>query len=359
MGCCNLNLNKQDLEVYEQFILEFLSTFPLTQHSGKHSLQQHFSNMQPYSVRRHSTLTSLNSMSNCIYSSENRYNESLELLYNIPYPNSSRQNGKRSAIGVHMKRKETSKPNLTRTRDELNSEFEFPERNNTETSKNVSISSLYYSITPEYNCLYNSFIKGKSKSNFILFLLGFSKDCPKMKSELFMQIFENAGMAQTISNFNYVIQIYLLMQLDFSLQLYGFLYANKSKLLLEEVNAEFGIKLNSDAMNQWYDYNLQLKHQRVNLSSKLSKLFANILKFVCNYKVKASNYEQYKDEISVLYDFSSPAFKIENEEDNDQIEFSLDDISCLLLFEPSIFNSHELRPRIAKFSAELQTKHIL
>lgn len=358
MGCCNLVESKHDQEVYQQFILEFLGTFPLTQHSGKHCLQQHFSSVQPFSIRRQSTLTSIYSMGNCLNSSENRYNESLELLYNIANPNSNQTVKEKKLTNIIEGRKETSRSNTTRTRDELNSESPFTEGNKIETKKNVSIGSIYYSITPDYNTLYDSIIKGKPKSSYILFILGFCKDVPKLKAELFIQVFENAGLTLTIFNFRYVIQIYFLMQLDFSFQLYDCLYSNKSKMFLEEVNVEFGIKLNPDAMNQWYDYNFQLKKQRMSLSSKLSKLFSHILMFIVSYKVEPSNFEQYKYQILEIYDASKSSQKLE-EVDCAHKEFSIDDIGCLLLFEPSIFNSKELRLRIANLSEEVLVTHVI
>lgn len=357
MGCCNLIKSKHDQETYEQFILEFLSTFPLSQHSGKHCLQQYFSSSQPYSIRRQSTLTSIYSMGNCFNSSENRYNESLELLFNIANPCLGKLDNDRRLTYVNDGKKEISRSNTTRTRDDVNTEYALTEGNKSEAKK--SINSIYYSVTPDYNSLYDSIIKGKPKSSFILFILGFCKDSPKIKAELFIQVFDNAGLILTVSNFRYVIQVYLLMQLDFSFQLYDCLYSNKSKLFLEEVNAEFGIKLNPEAMNLWYDYNLQLKQRRKSLASKISQLFANILVFIVNFKVECSSFEQYKNQIFELYDASKSSIDKVEVEENDQIEFNVDHIACLLLFEPSIFNSKELRIRIESMNDEGLVTHIV
>lgn len=328
MGCCG-NVRQID-EGYEKLIENVLTNFPLCQYSEKYCLSQFNSCEKEYNTNRklfHSKKT--NTVKEY---SEDKYYQVIETLYNLKYPPCLKD---RKAERISNKSKDLTTDLISVNQQELITK---------------PVGSIYLAMSPDYNGLFDCIIKGKPKGSFALFILGFTKDDLPSKIEQFVKIFEHSDLSPNITNFQMVMQAYALLNLNFSLKLFDWIQANKSKLFYDEISREFQIKLDSFTIDQWMNYNRCLLERRSDQSLKFSLQYSKMLYYILTNEVTEQDFESHKENLlNIKVGNEDPDAVLSSFESFNHYEFIEADISLLTALEPNLFDFIQIRPKLNSF----------
>lgn len=334
MGCCNSE-SESNHETYELFIKSILSSIPISNYSFSYCLKQFMGCEKGFRSSRVSiTAGTCKNNSQINEYSETKYYQILEILYNMKcpkVPKSPERREKREISRTLSKSKDVIINELVSTMN-LTS---FPE------DSNVS-SSLYYIISPDYDSLFDNILVGNPKSSFMLFVLGLTNDSSEGKAEAFMKILNISNLTTNILSFKTVLESYLLLNLNFSLQLFDCVCKLKSQLFYEEIKTEFNVKLNQGSIDKWAEYNVDLKKNRISRAKIFSMMISKELIYIIeNTSTLSKQKERNLEFREIGNDSYFKDLKVEIYE-KVNLEFDQMHLQLLLDFEPDIFNSAKL-----------------
>lgn len=334
MGCCNSE-GGSNPEIFETFIKSILCSVPITQYSFSYCLKQFMGCEKGFGSSRLSVSGTACKSNNIINEySESKYYQVLELLYNMKCPYSPKNPERRD-------KKEISRT-LSKSKDVIiNSLISTMNLTSFPNESNVS-TSLFYVISPDYDSLFDNILVGNPKSSFMLFTLGLTNDSTKSKAEAFLKILSLSNLEPTISNFKTVLESYLMLNLNFSLQLFDCVYKSKSQLFYEEIKTEFNVKLNQNSIEKWAEYNAELRKNRASRAKIFSMMITKELIYIIeNIKTVPSLKERNIElrEISNDSFFKDLLAEIDHKKN---LEVEQTHIEVLLDFEAYIFNSGKL-----------------
>lgn len=152
-------------------------------------------------------------------------------------------------------------------------------------SNHRPINSLYTSIVPFYDELFEV-IKNKPKSNFILYFIAFSNDNNREKSEIFIEMMKSADVQISLSSFQDIIRIYLLLNMKFCFKLLYSMNKNHSQDFINEINFNFGVKINNNDLIQWIGMNDLLNKNKLEVADRLSFQITNDLITIIKLKAE-------------------------------------------------------------------------
>ena len=343
MGCCSSNNNIQELN-YEKLISHVFSSIPISKHSGQYCLSQFLTCEKEISRK---TVNQVSKEKNNIIReySEDKYYQVLEFLYNMKnnYSDLSQitDKQKKSSVMLLPRKTEVKKKQFNRfASGELKINLELVDKS--EFYLNKPINKIYYSITPDYNSLFDSIIKNKPKSSFIIYILSFSNDEMSKKAELFMELFQSSELKCTLTSFQSLIQSYALLNLNFSYSLLEVIQMNNK--LVNEISKEFNIRISNLDIEQWQECNNQLVKRKFEIANKFALLITRELMMILvnnvSFKDLESNPEKPRrnsiDNLSII-DTCDQILK------NNGLSLTCDDIITLNMMHPYLFNANMLR----------------
>lgn len=267
MGCCTTNLPNSSINYkFEDVISELLSRFPLTNYSGNYiksqfeTVQKNLNEDDKIKVKKEKGFQF----------NDNDYYVVIEFLYQIRHPEKNLKNSilkmtnnLENLRNISMNTNNLSSSSLVYTKDQVQTQ------NQTQIEL---INKLIYAITPNIIELHDKIIKDKPKSSFLLFAIGFSKDDKKKKYELLNSLVEASGQRFTLSALKSIIQKYIQINLNFSIQLLDCIL---KEMRLMNVTSLTSMNLVEVDITDWHDYNIYLSSR----IQKISQEFAfNILK---------------------------------------------------------------------------------
>lgn len=334
MGCC-ITGKVENEEVYEKFMKAIFTSIPVSQHSARYCLKQFNVCEKEFGTRRYSVSPLSKgplSTSTIKEYSETKYYQILELLYNMRCPYSPKKAETKRDIPRSQSRSKEYIGEITSTLYSYDNA----------TAENSTSTTLYYAISPDYNSLFDSIIIGKPKSSFLLFVLGFSKDSAAAKAEIFFKILEYANLQPTLSSFQILAQAYILLNLNFSLQLYDCIQKNKNKCFLEDVATELNIKLNNQSLDQWAEYNAGLIKSRASRALLFSLVLSQVLAHIVEDKVSQVNVDNYSKTARVILNDTDVQELKNMLKSKGDLPINESSITLLAQIEPYIFDTAQL-----------------
>lgn len=328
MGCCE-NV-RQIEETHEKLIISVLTSFPLCQFNSKYCLSQFNSCEKEYNSNRKQFHSKKTNTVKEYY--EDKYYQVIESLYNVKYTSNLKD---RKTDRVNLKSKESIQIDSSVNQQEASAK---------------PIGSLYLAVSPDYNNLFDSIIKNKPKGSYALFIMGFTKESLPIKIEHFLRVFEYSDMSPNIINFQIILQAYAMINLSFSLKLFDWIQSNKSKMFYDEINREFHVKLDSNVMDQWMNYNRGLLEKRSDQSMKFSIHYSKMLYYILSKEVTEEEFESHKENLINIKVGDEDPEDILNEFRNfTHYEFNETDINLLTIIEPNLFDFALIRPKLNSF----------
>lgn len=289
MGCCN-NSNSSSLPSYNSLIFHILKSHPMRNLAWKDCRNEYVSYCKQPQLNSITTICKSKSHKvvsaglllpekiieqNYISAIEKLYNFKCEtdinILFNAPKASKSVNN----IVGNTLKKEIEA---ALRGLDEKGSDFLLFE----DPSHDKPINTLFLSITPTYNDLFDTLIKDKPESSFLLFTLGFCKDNFSSKSSLLLKICETAGLKANIINLKLLLQTYLEFNIAISQRVLNALRSSDRSIdLIDSIQTEFEIRIDKFVIDEWIEYEAALALRKTSISSsiafKVSKELLNII----------------------------------------------------------------------------------
>lgn len=343
MGCCNSNQTIQ--EDYEKVTSEILKTIPLYGKSCNYIMSQFITCEKDIGNRK------THSLNNKVKEySEAKYYKILEFLYNMKFP--THVGGLQSSNQLTTMKhpiKRGSMKSVGRS-ETLLVHLEVEEEKTNTIYKESLLNKLYFSITPDYNQLFDSVFKAKPKSNFMLFIIAFTKDSLDKKADFFIQILEEAGLKSNFTTFQTIMLHYALMNYNYSSQIYECINSNKSKPLFDKISTEFGVKFSHSSIDTWGDYNSFLQKKKYAKSNNFALHITKELLAIVLENITPTNIADFKPSIKKPFDDLSVIALCELFLKHNNITITPQDIHTLLLLNPYLFDAAKLRKILNDFS---------
>ena len=363
MGCCNSNKKELDSD-YDKLIFLVLQSFPLNLQSSKFCRSQFKTceleintNRNTFSGKKSSNKLKTQSKQDINFEyNEEKYYIAIEFLYKMIFPDKDlKESVLRKTTDItktSLKNISTSENKLHYLEPELYGQFESQIKEQIEIFQKEEkllenpINRLYFAITPSFSDLFDKILKDKPESSFLLFVIGFTKEDPKKKAEMFSCLAECGGIKLNLSNFKIMIQSYLEMHYSFSRLLYDMIAHNKS--LIGHIYNSFKLKIDDHVLRDWYEFNILVETKKTFYSNDFAHRLSQELLNIILSETKPENIDKYMrmnkgnlDHLSVI-EVCELIIKYNNTIIDQEYLVSL------LTIHPYLFEAKELRSYLNK-----------
>lgn len=296
MGCCNPLCQKNDSN-YHALILKLLDSHPLKNFSGMDCKNEFLLDKMsapdnsPSKSKSHKQLNSHKIIQQQNKSSEQNYTRTIERLCNFKtderiykYPTTvSKSENNIAAISLKRELLE----NIASPIIKEDTEYLLNDNNCEDASP---LNYIYIESTPSYTDLYESIIKDRPESSFLLFILGFASDNYEEKAILFLKVLEKIGPRSSMINFRHTLQTYIEMHVDFSKRLYSIISSSMKKNEIKKgIRETFKIVVDDDFLNEWSEYEMKLSSKKSNVADSLAFKVTKDLLVIMNTSIDSQN----------------------------------------------------------------------
>lgn len=301
MGCCNAVNIIQDFH-HEKLINLILSSMPLNTSSFKFCRSQFKTAMveinsnsaqQSHKKTSSKKLKMIVQLNDTAYEvKEDKYIIVLEFLMNQKYPHDKlNKSGKTTQSLVRKTTKIDLETNRTTTEPNKTNLLERSTTNSSELDSFLNL--LYFCIVPSFSSLFDMIFKNNPEASFLFFILGFSKDGSYKKAEALINIVDILGIKFTMTNFISIIQSYIEMNIQFSMQI--FLAAKNTYLAVkQELTSKYNITLDSSSMADWEEFNRKAFTEKAVLASSFAHTMTKELLNIVLTETKPDGIAHYK-----------------------------------------------------------------
>lgn len=343
MGCCISGGSDSE---YSKLVVGILRTNPVCEYSIRHCklMIKASSDSELKRPERRSTKT-LPYMCKDLSLTEDDYAKRIQSLFKIKLSISEpgvfrkklNRSSSRSTIFKMMSFKELKKESIlfdgSEVQDTVSSIIE---------EEQSQLSKLESAIIPTYTEISDQLIKDRPEGSFYLFLVGLCKDTSESKCKLFIDICESAGQKLNLKLFESIIQSYIQLHISFNFKIHASLASNRSGAFFKEVQSKFDIRLNSDALENWEDYNKKLILKRSILVTGVCNILCKeLINLVLSETTLYSLTEYKARHRSKLDNATSEELNLLINK-NRAASIELEHLIMLLNLYPFLFNSHEL-----------------
>lgn len=249
--CCCYNSSQLKPESQcDQLIIQILKAFPLTKYSSSHVLSKF-----QYCKKEIKDNTSIDGV--IVEYSEEKYVSLVADLFSI-------SNSEVKSVERRKSKKMPTNKNLDMAKLQSSSSSKMILSGSTKriisyATDNISnehclIDLLYLSIVPDYYSLFETYSKNP-KCNFLLFIIGFTKENINEKSESIIDILSYHSLPHTIESIKTILMYYIMINYSFSTKIMSFIMKNYSQSLCLELKKAFSIQISKVDLFDWQENN--------------------------------------------------------------------------------------------------------